>query len=176
MLSYVTCFTLRWPRIQIPITQAPMASPVTRFRVFRACVLFFHCASSTCLMKCICSRLRPSLSGSILVAKGELVGSFGVLSAMSDMRHGRLSRRRLYVTLSYKWPAHTRWSWEKADAWLSDLRSITSSIPGNTSVATILLVAKIIIFLHQHILNQCISYLYSCKFNPLWIFCKLCAF
>lgn len=58
-----------------------MASPVTTFRVRSVCVFFFHCWSSTCRMKWICCWERPSLVGSILVAKGA-VGSFGVLSAI----------------------------------------------------------------------------------------------
>lgn len=69
-------------RIQIPITIAPMARPVTTFRVRSFWVFFFHCSSSTCRMKCICSRERPSFIGSILVAT-RAPDSFGVWSAMS---------------------------------------------------------------------------------------------
>ena len=83
---------LRSARIQIPITRAPMASPVTTFRVRSFCVFFCHCWSSTCRMKLICSWERPSLVGSILVAKGAL-DSVGVLSAMSAVSGaGRLFR------------------------------------------------------------------------------------
>lgn len=58
-----------------------MASPVTTFRVRSFCVFFFHCSSSTCRMKWICSWERPSFVGSILVATRAL-DSFGVFSAM----------------------------------------------------------------------------------------------
>lgn len=77
----VRCLT----RIQIPSTIAPMASPVATFRTRSFGDFLFHCSSSTCLTKCICSRERPSLVGSILRAKGA-PDSLGILSAMSGFK------------------------------------------------------------------------------------------
>lgn len=71
----------RSARIHMPATSAPKASPVTTFRVRSICVFFFHCWSSTCRMKWICSGERPSLWGSILVANLALDSS-GTLSAI----------------------------------------------------------------------------------------------